>query len=65
METAVSSGVPVLFGVLTCPSMELAIERAGGTAGNKGSEAALAAIEMANLLKKLPPAGSRTDVRGA
>ncbi len=35
--------------------MELALERAGGTGGNKGSEAALAAIEMANLLKKLPP----------
>jgi 6,7-dimethyl-8-ribityllumazine synthase len=54
METSLSSGVPVLFGVLTCPSMELALARAGGTGGNKGSEAALAAIEMANLLKKLP-----------
>jgi 6,7-dimethyl-8-ribityllumazine synthase len=54
MESAVSSGVPILFGVLTCPSMELAMARAGGAAGNKGSEAALAAIEMANLLKKLP-----------
>jgi 6,7-dimethyl-8-ribityllumazine synthase len=65
METAVSSGVPVLFGVLTCPSMELALDRAGGKAGNKGNEAALAAIEMANLLKKLPAAGTRTNVRGA
>jgi len=64
METAVSSGVPVLFGVLTCPSMELALERAGGTAGNKGNEAALAAIEMVNLLKKLPPVESRADSRG-
>jgi 6,7-dimethyl-8-ribityllumazine synthase len=54
MESAVSSGVPVLFGVLTCPTMELAMQRAGGTAGNKGSECALAAIEMVNLLKKIP-----------
>jgi 6,7-dimethyl-8-ribityllumazine synthase len=65
METAVSSGVPVLFGVLTCPSMELALDRAGGKAGNKGNEAALAAIEMASLLKKLPAAETRTNVRGA
>lgn len=65
METAVSSGVPVLFGVLTCPSMELALERAGGKAGNKGNEAALAAIEMVNLLKKLPPTETRANVRGA
>jgi 6,7-dimethyl-8-ribityllumazine synthase len=64
METAVSSGVPVLNGVLNCPSMDLALERAGGTAGNKGKEAALAAIEMVNLLKKLPPVGSRADTRG-
>jgi 6,7-dimethyl-8-ribityllumazine synthase len=54
MDTAIASGVPVLFGVLTCPSMELAMARAGGQSGNKGSEAALAAIEMANLLQKLP-----------
>jgi len=54
METTVASGVPVLFGVLTCPTMELAMQRAGGTGGNKGSETALAAMEMANLLKKIP-----------
>ena len=48
------SGVPVLFGVLTCESLEQAFDRAGGKAGNKGSEAALAAIEMVNLLKQLP-----------
>jgi 6,7-dimethyl-8-ribityllumazine synthase len=54
MQSTLSSGVPVLFGVLTCPTMELALARAGGTGGNKGSEAALTAIEMANLLKKLP-----------
>lgn len=47
------SGVPVLFGVLTCQNMEQAIDRAGGKAGNKGHEAALAAIEMVNLLKQI------------
>jgi 6,7-dimethyl-8-ribityllumazine synthase len=49
-----SSGVPVIFGVLTCETMEQAINRAGGKAGNKGAEAALTAIEMVNLMKKLP-----------
>lgn len=47
------SGVPVLFGVLTCQTMEQALDRAGGKAGNKGAEAALAAIEMVNLVAKL------------
>ena len=49
-----NSGVPVIFGVLTCETMEQAINRAGGKAGNKGAEAALTAIEMVNLMKKLP-----------
>jgi 6,7-dimethyl-8-ribityllumazine synthase len=44
---------PVLYGVLTCDTIEQAIERAGTKGGNKGSEAALAAIEMANLYKQL------------
>jgi 6,7-dimethyl-8-ribityllumazine synthase len=44
------SGVPVAFGVLTCDDVEQALERAGGGEGNKGEEAALAAIEMARLL---------------
>lgn len=47
------SGVPVTFGVITTETMEQAIERAGSKAGNKGEEAALAAIEMANLMKML------------
>ncbi|MFH1304513.1 MAG: 6,7-dimethyl-8-ribityllumazine synthase, partial [Planctomycetota bacterium] len=47
------SGVPVLFGVLTCETMEQALDRAGGKVGNKGSEAALAAIEMINLLQSI------------
>jgi len=50
---ALESGVPVGFGVLTCETLEQAIDRAGGKAGNKGAEAALAALEMANLLKRL------------
>jgi 6,7-dimethyl-8-ribityllumazine synthase len=47
---ALNSGVPVVFGVLTTDTIEQAIERAGAKAGNKGFEAAVTAIEMANLL---------------
>jgi 6,7-dimethyl-8-ribityllumazine synthase len=47
------SGVPVAFGVLTVDTIDQAIERAGTKAGNKGVDAALSAIEMVNLLKKL------------
>jgi 6,7-dimethyl-8-ribityllumazine synthase len=47
--------VPVIFGVLTTDSIEQAIERAGTKAGNKGAEAALAAIEMADLYAKMGP----------
>jgi 6,7-dimethyl-8-ribityllumazine synthase len=50
------SGVPISFGVLTCITMEQAIDRAGGKAGNKGAEAALAAIEMVDLLGHLDDA---------
>ena len=53
MRAGLESGVPVLFGVLTCQTMEQALERAGGKVGNKGADAALAAIEMANALKQL------------
>ncbi|NOZ25771.1 MAG: 6,7-dimethyl-8-ribityllumazine synthase [Nitrospirae bacterium] len=49
MET----GVPVSFGVLTTDTIEQAIERAGTKAGNKGWDAAMAAVEMADLMKKL------------
>jgi 6,7-dimethyl-8-ribityllumazine synthase len=51
------SGVPVLFGVLTTDTIEQAIERAGTKAGNKGWEAALAAIEMVNLARAMKAAG--------
>ena len=48
------SGVPVMFGLLTCESLEQAIHRSGGNVGNKGVECAEAALEMASLLRKLP-----------
>lgn len=48
---SLDTGVPVIFGVLTTENIEQAIERAGTKAGNKGSDAAKAAIEMANLVK--------------
>ncbi|MFS0635438.1 6,7-dimethyl-8-ribityllumazine synthase [Mesobacillus foraminis] len=51
--TAMNSGIPVIFGVLTTDSIEQAIERAGTKAGNKGWEAAASAIEMANLLRTI------------
>ncbi|XP_020570727.1 6,7-dimethyl-8-ribityllumazine synthase, chloroplastic-like [Phalaenopsis equestris] len=51
LNAGLSSGVPCIFGVLTCDSMEQAINRAGGKSGNKGSEAALTAIEMASLFE--------------
>ncbi len=50
---ALECQVPVTFGVLTTDSLEQAIERAGSKAGNKGAEAAMAAIEMASLYRKL------------
>jgi len=52
-KAALDSGVPVAFGVLTTDSIEQAIERAGTKAGNKGADAAMAALEMVNLYGKL------------
>ncbi len=52
-NAGMDSGRPVLFGVITTDTVEQAIERSGTTAGNKGFDAALAAIEMANLYKVL------------
>ena len=51
-SVSLETGIPVIFGVLTCDNIEQAIERAGTKAGNKGSEAAKSAIEMANILKQ-------------
>jgi 6,7-dimethyl-8-ribityllumazine synthase len=52
-HVAAESGVPVAFGVLTCNTLEQAIDRAGAKSGNKGFDAAMAAIEMANLMRQL------------
>ena len=52
-QVGLKSGKPVLFGVITTESIEQAIERAGSKAGNKGSECALGAIEMLNLMKQI------------
>src|SRR5205085_8961616 len=55
-RAALATGVPVIFGILTCDTLEQAINRAGAKAGNKGADAALTAIEMVNLLRQLPAA---------
>jgi 6,7-dimethyl-8-ribityllumazine synthase len=53
-QAGLATGVPVIFGILTCDTLEQAMNRAGAKAGNKGFEAAMAAIEMVNLLRQLP-----------
>jgi 6,7-dimethyl-8-ribityllumazine synthase len=50
---SMETGVPVAFGIITCDTIEQAVERAGTKSGNKGWDAAVTAIEMAQLLKKL------------
>lgn len=52
-SAAAEADVPVIFGVLTCDTLEQALHRAGAKAGNKGYEAAVTAVEMVNLLTKL------------
>ena len=52
-QVGLSTGVPTIFGVLTTENIEQAIERAGTKAGNKGADCALAAMELASLLKKI------------
>ena len=52
-QVSISTGKPVIYGIITADSLEQAIERAGTKSGNKGWDAALAAIEMTNLLPKL------------
>ena len=50
---ALETGVPIAFGVLTTDTVEQAVDRAGGKSGNKGADAALTALEVANLLRRL------------
>jgi 6,7-dimethyl-8-ribityllumazine synthase len=57
-HVSLETSVPCIFGVLTCDTIEQAVERSGAKAGNKGSDAAVVAVEMANLLAQLPGAGS-------
>lgn len=52
-QVGADTGVPVAFGVLTCNTLEQAIDRAGGKGGNKGFDAAMTAVEMADLLRRL------------
>jgi 6,7-dimethyl-8-ribityllumazine synthase len=52
-RVALDTGIPVAFGVLTTDNVQQAQDRAGGKAGNKGADAALTAIEMANLLRRI------------
>ena len=52
-QVALSTGVPVIFSVVTTENIEQAVERAGTKAGNKGADGAMAAMEMANILKKI------------
>ncbi len=52
---AADTGIPVAFGVLTTNTVEQAVDRSGAKSGNKGFDAAMTAIEMANLLRKLKP----------
>jgi 6,7-dimethyl-8-ribityllumazine synthase len=62
LEAALSTGVPVIFGVLTTENLEQAQERAAAGRGNKGREAALCALEMADLLEKIK-GGKRKGTR--
>lgn len=63
-QTSLETGVPIAFGVLTTETIEQAIERAGTKAGNKGSEAAMTAIEMANLLRAIATGEFPGDTEG-
>lgn len=58
-QASLETGVPISFGVLTAETLEQAIDRAGGKFGNKGADAARAAVEMANLLPRLAPPRDR------
>ena len=59
MQAGLTTGVPVIFGILTTETVEQALNRAGLKSGNKGAEAALSAIEMVNLLRRIDEAGTR------
>jgi len=52
-QASLATGVPIAFGVLTCDTLEQAIDRAGAKGGNKGFDAAMSAVEMGNLMRRL------------
>jgi 6,7-dimethyl-8-ribityllumazine synthase len=54
-QASLKAGVPISFGVLTCDTLEQAIDRAGAKSGNKGFDAAMSAVEMGNLMRRLRP----------
>lgn len=60
-RAGLDSGIPITFGVLTTDTLEQAFERAGSKAGNKGGEAALAAVEMVTLLRQIRTPGQYQD----
>jgi len=64
MLAQMDTGVPMIFCVLTCDTLEQAIDRAGLKGGNKGAEAGLAAVEMANLARKLTGGSAASGIRG-
>jgi len=64
-QVATSTGIPVIFGVLTTDSIDQAIERAGTKAGNKGFEAGAAALEMASLVRSLAGQGFQAARAGS
>jgi 6,7-dimethyl-8-ribityllumazine synthase len=56
-QASLSSGVPISFGVLTCDTLDQAVDRAGAKSGNKGYDAAMSAVEMGNLMRRLRSSG--------
>lgn len=64
LDVSRSTGIPTIFGVLTTENMEQALDRAGGKTGNKGAEAAVTAIEMANVMRALRSADLAADPWG-
>lgn len=62
-EVSLATGVPVVFGVLTTDTLDQALERSGTKAGNKGFDAALSALEMTDLLSKLPGASAAAKLQ--
>ena len=64
-RVGLETGVPVIFGVVTAETLEQAMERAGAKGGNKGWDAALSAIETANMIGKSTPAGRKRGLQKA